>query len=327
MGQEAGTKGTHAALCAIKDFIKEGELFYTQSGDDIFVKEDIQKMIEMKTKIFAVGKQKLPENYWAIKNENGVFDGFRSQTQEELDYGGFMGSGAYIVDRAFFDLPVANTASGETSIPHTLRNSKENYQLKIFTHQFWLTVNNHKELSYAKEFYKKNGPGYDLPHHGAFFVIPFLDKFCLFKRAHNLRYNHAGGGIDLPETQTDCVLRELFEETGIRLEKEKIQLSAIFVQRVPPVVNKQYGFCFVYGPKDPDYFNARYKNEEELKLAMSIDNTETLSIDFFSLDEMIENKSIMLATKRMILGYLRSKEEGLIQEKLSDTQNYKEYII
>ena len=149
-----GTKGTHAALCAIKDFIKEGELFYIQNGDDIFAKEDIEAMIEMKSKVFAVGKQKLPENYWVIKKNEGLFGGFRSQTEEELNAGGLMGSGAYILDKAFFDLPVSSTANGETSIPHTLRDAKENYQLKIFTHQFWITVNNHEELAYAKEFYK-----------------------------------------------------------------------------------------------------------------------------------------------------------------------------
>ena len=75
----------------------------------------------------------------------------------------------------------------------------------------------------------KNAPKTTMPAHlGANAIITWNDKLLLEKRRDSDTWGLVGGGVKKYETGLEAVVREVYEELGLRIPKEKFQKLAVY---------------------------------------------------------------------------------------------------
>ena len=78
------------------------------------------------------------------------------------------------------------------------------------------------------ERYQKDIKGYEKLRIGVACAIFDGKKLLLEKRADCGFWGLIGGSLEIGETIEDCALREVFEETGLKLKKENLKLFSIY---------------------------------------------------------------------------------------------------
>lgn len=76
------------------------------------------------------------------------------------------------------------------------------------------------------EFYYKNvcAPKPNKPNYiGTSVIIQYGNKILLENRVDSNRWAIIGGGLNLDEDLVSCAIREVFEETGLKLDKNQLQ--------------------------------------------------------------------------------------------------------
>ena len=75
----------------------------------------------------------------------------------------------------------------------------------------------------------KNAPKTTMPAHlGANAIITWNDKLMLEKRRDSDTWGLVGGGVKKYETGLEAMVREVYEELGLRIPKEKFQKLAVY---------------------------------------------------------------------------------------------------
>ena len=75
----------------------------------------------------------------------------------------------------------------------------------------------------------KNAPKTTMPAHlGANAIITWNDKLLLEKRRDSDTWGLVGGGVKKYETGLEAMVREVYEELGLRIPKEKFQKLAVY---------------------------------------------------------------------------------------------------
>ena len=81
------------------------------------------------------------------------------------------------------------------------------------------------------KFYRgdPNAPKTTMPAHlGANAIITCQDKLLLEKRRDSDTWGLVGGGVKKTETELQAIVREVYEELGLRIPKEKFQKLAVY---------------------------------------------------------------------------------------------------
>ena len=81
------------------------------------------------------------------------------------------------------------------------------------------------------KFYRgdPNAPKTTMPAHlGANAIITCNDKLLLEKRRDSNTWGLVGGGVKKTETELQAIVREVYEELGIRVSKENFQKLAVY---------------------------------------------------------------------------------------------------
>lgn len=126
--------------------------------------------------------------------------------------------------------------------------------------------------------------------HGVSVVIynPKTKKFLLQERADGKGLVFPGGGFHFSEAPTTAICREIEEEMGVRLPVSEV--FGVLIQR------KKVDEKFVFG-----FLHLFFHETEEENLEFNLDPEEVASIARLSLEEVLENKQSMLATKRIAI--------------------------
>ena len=75
----------------------------------------------------------------------------------------------------------------------------------------------------------KNAPKTTMPAHlGANVVITWGDRILLEKRRDSDTWGLVGGGVKKHETELQAIAREVYEELGLRVSKERFQKLAVY---------------------------------------------------------------------------------------------------
>ena len=75
----------------------------------------------------------------------------------------------------------------------------------------------------------KNAPKTTMPAHlGANAIITWNDKLLLEKRRDSDTWGLVGGGVKKYENGLEAMVREVYEELGLRIPKEKFQKLAVY---------------------------------------------------------------------------------------------------
>jgi 8-oxo-dGTP pyrophosphatase MutT (NUDIX family) len=75
------------------------------------------------------------------------------------------------------------------------------------------------------QFYYKNvfAPKPNKPNHiGVSVIIQFDNKILLEHRVDSNRWAIIGGGLNIDEDLVSCAIREVYEETGLSLDKNQL---------------------------------------------------------------------------------------------------------
>ena len=82
------------------------------------------------------------------------------------------------------------------------------------------------------KFYRgdpKNAPKTTMPAHlGANAIITCKGKLLLEKRRDSDTWGLVGGGVKKTETELQAIVREIYEELGLRIPKEKFHKLAVY---------------------------------------------------------------------------------------------------
>lgn len=75
----------------------------------------------------------------------------------------------------------------------------------------------------------KNAPKTTMPAHlGANAIITCKDKLLLEKRRDSDTWGLVGGGVKKTETELQAMVREVYEELGLRIPKERFRKLAVY---------------------------------------------------------------------------------------------------
>lgn len=80
-------------------------------------------------------------------------------------------------------------------------------------------------------FYYKNvfAPKPNKPNHiGVSVIIQYDNKILLEHRVDSNRWAIIGGGLNIDEDLVSCAIREVYEETGLSLEKNQLRFYKIY---------------------------------------------------------------------------------------------------
>ncbi len=81
------------------------------------------------------------------------------------------------------------------------------------------------------KFYRNdpNAPKPNMPAHlGANAVIVWDDKLLLERRRDSDTWGLVGGGVKKRETEQQAVIREIYEELGVRIKKEDVRKLSVY---------------------------------------------------------------------------------------------------
>ena len=82
------------------------------------------------------------------------------------------------------------------------------------------------------KFYRgdpKNAPKTTMPAHlGANVILTWGGKLLLEKRRDSDTWGLVGGGVKKSETELQAITREIYEELGIRVQKEQLRKLAVY---------------------------------------------------------------------------------------------------
>lgn len=147
--QEADKKGTYYALMAGADYIKNEDNFLVLNGDDIFLKEDLEELIKIKSPSYGLSYKTLNERYRTcdLDETNKTITSFRHQNIDEHNKPVLCFSGAYTLTKDFIDYEPIYVGD-EAGIPHTLFASGVTVYYLILKH--WFQINTMEDLKNAE---------------------------------------------------------------------------------------------------------------------------------------------------------------------------------
>jgi NDP-sugar pyrophosphorylase family protein len=143
------TKGTYGALLSAKNLFDTNERFLVINGDDIHDKEELTKYLGF-PRSFGVQKMIWP-NYYSIKIEDGLVQGFSPQTETEKSTGTFVATGAYVLDTNIFKHEGITVGGNELGLPQTILAQKEEFPINAVISEKWIPINSFDDLSRASE--------------------------------------------------------------------------------------------------------------------------------------------------------------------------------
>lgn len=139
--------GTWSALFSTRKLIEENEKFLVLNCDDIFKKEDLDKLVEEKRNVMGISKAIMPASYYGIRlGENDSIDSFDKHTGQATPIEDWFSNGAYILDSNIFKLEPIEVYGGEFGLPQTLLKNKDIYP--IFSHnlKYWQACNSFDDI-------------------------------------------------------------------------------------------------------------------------------------------------------------------------------------
>ena len=150
--QDLNKKGTYFALMVATDFLKKEDKFLVLNGDDIFLKEDIEKIIKMPAPTYGIIFKKLDKRYRTcdLDEKNKKIISFRKQKEEEYNKNIPCFSGVFTLTNNFLSYEPVYYEQGEAGIPHTLFANTSNVSFVILKE--WLQINTLEDLKIAQKF-------------------------------------------------------------------------------------------------------------------------------------------------------------------------------
>lgn len=148
--QDTKDKGTYFALLSAKDYLDKEENFLVLNGDDIFLKEDVEKIIKIPSPVYGLSFKKLDKRYRTCELDelSKKIISFRRQNEDEYGKELPCFSGIFTLNKDFFNYTPVFYENMEAGIPHTLFANNKNVSYLVL--KKWYQINNFEDLAFIK---------------------------------------------------------------------------------------------------------------------------------------------------------------------------------
>lgn len=148
--QDLSKKGTYFALLSAIDDLKNEDKFLVLNGDDIFLKEDMEKLIHTEAPSYGIYFKEVPERYRTcdLDEKNMKIRSFRKQLDHEKGKNIPCFSGSFTLTKDFFNYEPVFYDEKEAGIPHTLFNNNDDVSYTILSK--WIQINTKEDLKEAE---------------------------------------------------------------------------------------------------------------------------------------------------------------------------------
>lgn len=142
-------KGTADALFSCKEELKDEKKFLVINGDDLYKKEDLEKLVK-KDLAILVKETNQPEKFGIVTttDENTV-----KQIKEKPQNlkKGLANIGAYILGPQIFKYKPVKITEKEYGLPQTIEKMAEDYKIEITKADFWVPIGYPKDVNRAEK--------------------------------------------------------------------------------------------------------------------------------------------------------------------------------
>jgi len=144
--------GSAGALHCAKDFLEDK--FLVLNGDDLYCFPDLKKFIVSEPLAILVKEVGNPERFGVIKIDG---EGNLSEIIEKPkeNRGNLVATGAYLLNKKFFDYEMVKIPSGEFGLPQTLATMTKNYKIKVIKAEFWQPLGYPEDILKAEKIIEK----------------------------------------------------------------------------------------------------------------------------------------------------------------------------
>lgn len=149
--QDSSKKGTYFAIDSAKEELKNEEMFLVLNGDDIFLKEDMERLINIEAPAYGIYFKEVPERYRTcdLDDKNMKIKSFRKQFDNEKGKIIPCFSGSFTLTKEFFGYEPVFYDQKEAGIPHTLFNNTSNISYIVLNK--WIQINTIEDLKLAEK--------------------------------------------------------------------------------------------------------------------------------------------------------------------------------
>lgn len=140
--------GSAAALNCAKDFLKEK--FLVLNGDDLYCRPDLENLINNDSLAVLAKEVDNPGRFGVIKTDK---DGYLLEIIEKptADCGNLVNTGAYFLNKKFFDYEMVRISEKEFGLPQTLAKMVKDYKVKVKKANFWHPVGYPEDILKAEK--------------------------------------------------------------------------------------------------------------------------------------------------------------------------------
>ncbi len=139
-----GTAGA-VALCAD---VVASEKFLVTMGDDLYMKQDLTEMLTYDRALLAIHTREAAQFGLVDVNDDGILCGVIERPHDHEE--GLVNTGAYVLDRAYFNTPMVQISDTEYGLPQTLVSMYPEHKTHIVEAQRWMAIGNPEDLSKAQ---------------------------------------------------------------------------------------------------------------------------------------------------------------------------------
>lgn len=139
--------GTAGAVALCKDHVK-GDQFMVTMGDDLYMRGDLEKLLQYERSLLAMQTQDAAQFGLVSANDNGKLKEVIERPHRFRE--GLVNTGAYVLTREYFDVPMVKISNCEFGLPQTLVNMYPSYETTVVTAQKWLAIGTPEDWRYAQ---------------------------------------------------------------------------------------------------------------------------------------------------------------------------------
>lgn len=155
--QDELSEGTWPALFSTRNLVRKDEFFCVLNTDDIFDKNEIDKILQKKEVGMGITKKILPAKYHGVRfDNNNFFIKFERHENENREFlvEDFFANGFFLLNGEVFDSDPQKLIDGEFGLPQTVTKSSKYSKIKVFKMDKWLPCNTFEDLDFLTKIFK-----------------------------------------------------------------------------------------------------------------------------------------------------------------------------
>lgn len=139
--------GTGGALTQVKDILQDK--FLVLNGDDLYHRDDLKKIVKHELAVL-VKEVADPSNFGVIEiDENGHL--VKIAEKPENPESNLVNAGVYVLNKRFFDYPLAAISETEFGLPQTIAQMADRHKIKVERATFWHPNTRSSDLEKAEK--------------------------------------------------------------------------------------------------------------------------------------------------------------------------------